>query len=152
MNHLTYYRPDGVVGVGFEITHSAKKMHSIAWPDRCAERMLDDELARKKIRVDGKPEVVPKAPDTPLHEMLSTPETTDESQEDAEVSEDDKSVSEEPEADEPVSEAQAIRDYLTANPEATNKTVVEALAVDGIEISSSQVTRQRKNLKEDGVL
>lgn len=47
-------------------------------------------------------------------------------------------------ADEPVSEAQAIRDYLAENPNAANKDVVAALAERGIEISSSQVTRQRK--------
>src|SRR6056297_2761613 len=87
MSHLTYYRPDGVVGVGFEITHSAKLMHSIAWPDRCAERMLDDELVRKQIWVVGPAEQT----DAPL---VSPSEAAEES----EASEDPAApdISEEP--------------------------------------------------------
>lgn len=46
--------------------------------------------------------------------------------------------------EEPVNEAQAIRDYLAEHPEAANKDVIAALAERGIEIASSQVTRQRK--------
>lgn len=199
MSHLTYFRPDGVVGVGFEITHCAKKMHSVAWPDRCAERMTDDEAERLRIRIEGKEGPVPKQPNTTLREMLNpsvdsvvpggriqakadakSQEILDDDDDlgvgDEESSEDDAdlpdteleldSPSEADQSDhepdqsdqqadhdpEPVSEAQAIRDYLTVNPNATNKAVVEALAEKGIEISSSQVTRQRKNLKDDGVL
>jgi hypothetical protein len=49
--HNTYVRADGVVGVGFEIDFSQRKQHSIAWPDRIAERMLDDELKEHMIEV-----------------------------------------------------------------------------------------------------
>jgi len=177
MSHLTYYRPDGVIGVGFEITHSAKTMHSIAWPDRCSERMLDDELTRKQIRVAGPaeqtdaPVVAPPAasegPD--VAEGVNSAGTSPEVKLAPEVEDDyvGSDMQESEEADEsfwnselegsslevePISEAQAIRDYLTEHPKVANKTVVKALAVRGIEISSSQVTRQRKNLKEDGVI
>ena len=174
MRHLTYYRSDGVVGVGFEITHSAKLMHSIAWPDRCAERMLDDELLRKKIRVAGPADEAVVSPpassaEPDVSEGVNSASTSPEVKLASEVEDDyvgsDRQESEEPDESfwdseldesslevEPVSEAQAIRDYLTEHPEAVNKAVVEALAARGIEISSSQVTRQRKNLKEDGVI
>lgn len=61
-----------------------------------------------------------------------------------ESTEENESVEAETTAEEPVSEAQAIRDYLAEHPEAANKDVIAALAERGIEIASSQVTRQRK--------
>ena len=118
-------------------------MHSIAWPDRCAERMLDDELLRKQIRMAGPAEQT--VEDDYVGSDMQESEEPDESFWNSELDESSLEV-------EPISEAQAIRDYLTEHPEAANKAVVEALAARGIEISSSQVTRQRKNLKEDGVI
>lgn len=49
------------------------------------------------------------------------------------------------EADAPVvSEAQAIRDYLAEHPDASNKAVVAALKANGIEVSSGQVSREKR--------
>ncbi|MGV3485955.1 MAG: hypothetical protein ACO1RT_16180 [Planctomycetaceae bacterium] len=45
------------------------------------------------------------------------------------------------------SEAEQIREYLTANPDESNSAVIEELAVRGIKITSSQVSRQRSKLK-----
>lgn len=45
---------------------------------------------------------------------------------------------------EPVSEAEAIRRFLQSSPESSNKEVVAALKERGIEVSSSQVSRERR--------
>jgi len=46
----------------------------------------------------------------------------------------------------PVSEAESIRQYLKANPDAENTEVIDALGEQGIEVNSSQVNRARKQL------
>ena len=47
---------------------------------------------------------------------------------------------------EPVSEAESIRNYLRENPSASNAKVVEDLAYQGIQVTSSQVTKGRKQV------
>lgn len=46
-------------------------------------------------------------------------------------------------------EAANIRAYLTAYPEATNQEVIAALHKFGLEVSSSQVSTQRKKIEKD---
>lgn len=45
---------------------------------------------------------------------------------------------------EPVSEAEAIRQQLAETPNVSNKEVIDALAAKGVEVNSSQVSRERK--------
>ena len=48
----------------------------------------------------------------------------------------------------PKTDADHIRDYLTANPNAENKEVIAALKEQGVNVSSSQVSRAKKQLLE----
>lgn len=195
--HLTYRRPDGVLGVGFFIPWAGKFTHSVSWPDLPAERYTEDRLERMGVKVvkmwidesfsgsesdetqqEAEGETSSEASEqtvTPDADVVA-PDVTDpgsESQSEATgnssegdqaglanpspgtdeseaTSDESQDGSEQPEADEvseeaQVSEAQAIRDYLASNPDASNKEVVAALKGQGIEITSSQVTRQRKS-------
>lgn len=47
------------------------------------------------------------------------------------------------------SEAESIREYITANPEASNAQVIEHLATVSVEVTSSQVAYQRKKLGKE---
>ena len=47
---------------------------------------------------------------------------------------------------EPKSESELIADYIANNPEASNKDVVAALKAEGVEVNSSQVTKERAKL------
>lgn len=134
-NHNTYTRSDAVVGVGFEIEHAGKRMHSIAWPDKPAERMMDDEMERKNVVCKQAKILNPntKQGDVEL-ESIETEETATD-----EVTTLDESPS-------PKSEAETIREYLAEHPDADNATVIEALGAMKIEVNASQVSRQRKNL------
>ena len=162
-----YNRADGVIGLGFEITWSGKKMHSIAWPDVPAERMTEEEMARKNCVCEPL-EVDDDSEDAPNPEAIGTlksqvaflekqnAELAEEvariKQEGAELSEQSNSNQESADkdvdvsADPPVSEAQSIRDYLTDNPDAENSEVIAALAKKEISVTSAQVSRQRKKL------
>lgn len=125
MGHFTYKRADGVQGVGFKIEYSGVVQHSVAWPDRPAERYKDDELARHHIvTFKGK---------SPVDEDRESSETSGE--------DDGAPVA-------PMTEAEAIRMYLTDNPDAANAEVIETLAHQGFAVTSSQVSRQRKKLKQ----
>jgi len=102
--------------------------------------MLDDELLRKQIRMAGPAEQT--VEDDYVGSDMQESEEPDESFWNSELDESSLEV-------EPISEAQAIRDYLAQHPEARNVDVVKALAEQGIKISSSQVSRQKKNLAEN---
>lgn len=166
-----FRRADGVDGAGYQIHHAGKPQISIAWADRPAERFTEDELARLKIRrmktaetnSDGKPaETVtkktvdelydekPAVSDQPVDDL---PTTAGESQENVETTGVPEQTTGAPEdetteapATEPVSEAEAIRQYLAEHPNAGNKDVVAALAEQGIEVGSSQVSREKRKL------
>jgi hypothetical protein len=59
----------------------------------------------------------------------------------------EETIEPEPASEVPVkSEAESIRDYLAANPGIPNAKVVENLAADGVKVTSSQVSRERKKL------
>ena len=140
-----YQRANGVIGYGFEILHCSRPMHSISWPDELGERMTQDELDRKGVKVqtvalesaesvedDGEDWKSAYLALKKMHAELKAKCEADETPSKDEVS--------------PVSEAESIRNYLTENPKASNKEVVEALGLLGIEINSSQVSTQRKRL------
>lgn len=196
-----YTRKDGTVGVGFEIEFSGVVMHSVAWPDRPADRMtpyemqrlhcqcsthldddkksdddeeisghaikiidrleesnqslrenldqaISDNLAltdevgelKQKIQLDPSKEPNGETVDEPVAESLQETDSP-KSDDAADAEESEKSA-------EPVSEAESIRQYLSEHPDADNKTVIDALAELKIKVSGSQVSRQRKNLKE----
>lgn len=120
-----FRRSDGVLGVGFEIEFGGLPQLSIAWPDGPATRHTLTEAQRLKIEISDLPE-----DDHANSEPTSPPEPNAP----ASPAED-------------LSEADAIRTYLAENPQATNKSVVAALKKHGIEITSSQVSRYRSELK-----
>lgn len=159
----TYRRIDGVIGVGFVIDFAGKAQHSIAWPDRPAERMMSDELETWGIKTgqvgltqDGCPEPCCE----PEQERPAVNDSVEDvSQEEpavAEASADAIADSEsEQEQEQPAfvfdadgTEAGNIRSYLTAFPEATNQEVIRELNSHGMEVSSSQVSYQRNRLAE----
>lgn len=149
--HITYNRPDAVVGVGFQIEHGGRSQHSVAWPDRPAQRFTSDELERLGISCDLEAEDPPQAVEGDAGEQQGKPvDPADLPQPaaDTDPPEDPTETDEEPDQQdaEPVTEAEAIRKKLEETPKATNKEIVEALAADGIKVSSSQVSRQKKNL------
>lgn len=83
-------------------------------------------------------------------ELVDESSGTDETATDADEADNDATETPagevtEHEADAPVvSEAQAIRDYLAEHPDASNKAVVAALKANGIEVSSGQVSREKR--------
>jgi hypothetical protein len=153
MSHNTYRKADGTVGVGFMIQRSGRMMHSIAWPNDVAERMMPDEMERKHITCKW-PESeseTPEAESEPEEPEIADPVESAEVKTEVNVDANIQSESSEQESEteeKPKSEAEQIREYLTANPDADNKTVIEELAKAGTDITSSQVTRQRKNLSK----
>lgn len=147
-----YSRPDGVVGVGFEIQWAGKPQHSVSWPDRPSFRYTDQGLERAGISVEYGEGLAPvtEPAEASEPEAVATPEPTPVVTEPTpvvtETAEEATAEAEEATAETETSEAQSIRDYLAANPEAANKDVITALAEQGIQIQSSQVTRERKKL------
>lgn len=139
--HRTFRRRDGVLGVGFVMMFAGVEQASIAWPDRQAERFIVDDMDRNGINeVGGKthedlgkevmPDVDPSKPTSEDGPAVSPP-----------------LVLPNPFA-EPISEAQAIRNYLAEHGTgATNKAIVEALKAQGVNVSSSQVTREKADFK-----
>lgn len=138
-NCNVYRRPDGVVGCGFVIEFAGKPQHSVSWPDRVSFRYTEEGLERAGIACSspcGEPVSEPVA-------AIVAPEPAAESNPEPPASDAAEDVTQEVDA---ASEAGAIREYLAANPEATNKQVIAALAEQGVQIQSSQVTREKKKL------
>ena len=140
--HLTYMRPDGAIGVGYFIPWAGRYVHSVAWPDLPAERYSVERLERMRVQVLGI-ETVGK--DQPEDQPETTPGVT--AKPDLPTTDDEsgeKLTNNRLKSDQSVSEAQAIRDFLDTQPEATNKEVIAALNERGIEVSSGQVSRERR--------
>jgi hypothetical protein len=152
MTHNTYKKSDGTIGVGFFIERSGRKMHSIAWPNEIAERMMPDELERKGVICDwpttddnsvddeGNPIAID------FEERIENRKENDPEFKEALEKED---ADEEESSGKPKSEAQHIRDYLSEHPDAGNAEVIDALDKQGVQVIASQVGRQRSNLKKD---
>lgn len=156
-----YHRPDAVDGVGYVIDHAGRQQHSVSWPDRPAERFKTDELRDHGITVDAATatclprcsddDAVPKPavtnqdgkPAVTVDRKTIEPAPTEP---DAAVTTDEED-SDGPDLDASESEAENIRRYLRAYPDAENGQVIDALDKAGIEIQSSQVNRQRKKLQ-----
>lgn len=170
----SYTRADGRVGVGFMIEFSGRQQHSVAWSDGPAQRFMPDELKEHHIAVEPLPlsgsgraaetfteseasELCPAVnvnvdPFPPAGGSAETEnsETSSETESDGSQAETDKaeeSPSENPGYFNPdATEAANIRSYLHAHPDATNQEVIAAMHSHGVEISSSQVTTQRKRM------
>lgn len=132
----TYHRPDGVVGCGFFGEFGGLWQHSIAWPDQAAARLRTEDLEDRKIEVKpiesaAKPKVdtAPKPTPDPVTTTAEPP------------------ADESTEFDLTASEAANIRIAIGAYPEMSNKEIIGILNTSGIDVSSSQVTRERKSLK-----
>lgn len=82
----------------------------------------------------------------PTSEVVEDEEPAEQVDEPAAAVDEVEEVEQEPEAEK--SEAEHIREYLTANPDSANKDVIKALKKIGVEISSSQVSAARKQLAE----
>lgn len=72
-------------------------------------------------------------------ELADASDATDEAEGDSTESEGEDTTE-----DAPVSEAQAIRDYLAEHPNAPNKVVVAALKKKGFDVTSGQVSREKR--------
>lgn len=126
-----YDRPDGIAGVGHCIDFAGRLQHSVSWPDKIAERYMDDELVEKSIQVKRLQDDQDDDEDA-----INDPAAS------AKVKVDSETFVHDPDA----TEAANIRGYLIANPEASNQDVIAALHELKTEVSSSQVTAQRKRL------
>ena len=139
-----YMTVHGLAGYGYLIEHAGKLMHSIAWPDKPGERMMEDELAEHGIRFE------------PLEPTDATEAEADTEIKAVESTEEPKAVTEETPATEPDpfnfdasdTEANNIRNYIASNPTASNQEVIAALNGFGMEVSAGQVAYNRKRLVE----
>lgn len=107
------------------------------------------DFNRHQPSVDGKaetPEVVKDEQAEPAPEPSEAPVPEDPDIPDTETITDEELA--EPAIGPEKSEAEMIRDYLTENPSTTNKEVVAAFAEAGVEITSSQVSAAKRQLKE----
>jgi hypothetical protein len=152
-----YQRPDGVVGCGFYGEFGGLWQHSIAWPDQSATRMRFEDLEERQI--DVKQVAVVGIGDRDLIDMANAPargyETKSQKPVEAEV---EATIVESAPVDPPApedaapfdpstSEAENIRRAIALDPDATNKDIISLLNSHGIDVSSSQVTRERRAIK-----
>lgn len=114
-NLLKYKRYDNVEGVGYAIRQNGDKVYAIAWADGQVNRYDPDYVARAGIAVEGEPAEPSAEPAEPSAEAGDLP-----------------------------SEETLIRDYLEANPDATNAQVIAALKAEGVTVQSGQVSAVRK--------
>jgi hypothetical protein len=145
----TYHRPDGVVGCGFYGEFGGLWQHSIAWPDQSAARMRHEDLEERKIEVKDLAVL-------PFSERGSIERVNVNKNGDSMIVEDiyvgPPVLAEPPAPEDPVpfdpsiSEAENIRTALAMMPGETNKGIIEVLNRHGVNVSSSQVTRERKSL------
>jgi hypothetical protein len=145
----TYHRPDGVVGCGFYGEFGGLWQHSIAWPDQSAARMRHEDLEERKIEVKDLAVL-------PFSERGSIERVNVNKNGDSMIVEDiyvgppvlaDPPALEDPAHFDPsISEAENIRTALAMMPGETNKGIIEVLNRHGVNVSSSQVTRERKSL------
>jgi hypothetical protein len=161
MGARRYRDRNGNVGIGFMIEWAGLQMASIAWETKPATRHTLDEFERGMVEDLGE-----------LVECVSDPENVnskayvDGMRKDFErllqenerlkvilgsaptVPEDQPSEAQ-PENSDPQpekSEAQHIRDYLAANPEASNSQAIDHLATIGVNVHGSQIATQRKKI------
>lgn len=115
-----------------------------------AQRFANPSFAfdRHQPSVDGQaetPEVVDEAQVEPEPEAAPEPAPEEPV---AEPEAPDQELAE-PAVEPEKSEAEMIRDYMTENPKAANKDVVAAFAEQGVEITSSQVSAAKRQLKDN---
>jgi len=152
----TYHRPDGVVGCGFYGEFGGLWQHSIAWPDQSAARMRTEDLEDRKIEMKSvavvpvgersmidwasKPadkystEKLPYLGDDPDFKKWFTEAVT-------------RLTTDAAPFDKSASEAENIRRAIAYDPDATNKDIIALLNSHGVDVSSAQVTRERRAMK-----
>jgi hypothetical protein len=151
----TYHRVDGIVGCGFFGDFGGLMQHSIAWPDQPATRMRDEDLEERQIKV--KQVAVVSAGERNAIDWAAKPngEYTVEKLKEAgykvEVSETAPVAPPAPEDAAPfdpsTSEAENIRRAIAMDPDATNRDIIALLNSHGVNVSSPQVTRERRAMK-----
>jgi hypothetical protein len=155
----TYHRPDGVVGCGFYGEFGGLWQHSIAWPDQSATRMRFEDLEERQIEVRDcvacgpcenlQCQLEPVAVDATTAASTSALEDTDlpvNIEVDPFTPPGVENVADSPFSPE-VSEAANIRAALTRDPDMSNRDVIAFLHSHGVEVSTSQVTRERRAMK-----
>jgi hypothetical protein len=141
MPQLNIYTHNGRIGHGYVIEFAGRRQHSIAWSDGPATRHKDDELKDIGIVCKHVSSVAP------AESIKKT--TVAEIEVEAEVSQVESEVEAQNSEfvfDRSRSEAENIRNYLAAHPEAENREVIAALHDLGMDVSSGQVTYQRNRL------
>jgi hypothetical protein len=151
----TYHRPDGVVGCGFYGEFGGLWQHSISWPDQPSARMRTEDLEDRKIDVKSLA-VVPVGD----RDLIDKPGPIDDQTIESIVDVQDGEI-ESVEVMPPVSptvpedasqfgpsasEAENIRRAIAADPDATNRDIITLLNSHGVNVSSSQISRERKAL------
>lgn len=175
---MSFVRSDGVEGFGFEIQHAGKLQYSVAWPDMPSTRHTKEEAERMEMKCieheclseesdfedEGESEQVSR-----LEQLLENSESevsrlTELNVElSARIEQLQLTVEVDPEVEvtagtteevlttegiDSKSEADLIRAEITADPTATNKSIIAKLAEAGVTVSSSQVTRYKNELAE----
>ena len=143
-----YMTVHGLTGYGYLIEHAGKLMHSIAWPNKPGERMMEDELSEHGIRFE------------PLDTTNETEAKSNSEVETAESEKQSEASEEKKAAEDPApftfsaadTEANNIRNYITSNPKASNQEVISGLNAFGMEVSAGQVAYNRKRLFELNLL
>jgi hypothetical protein len=155
----TYHRVDGIVGCGFFGDFGGLMQHSIAWPDQPATRMRDEDLEERQI--DVKQVAVVSAGERNAIDWAAKPnggytvEKLKEAGYEVEVPEAAPEplpvappASEDAAPFDPsTSEAENIRRAIAMDPDATNRDIIALLNSHGVNVSSPQVTRERKAMK-----
>lgn len=161
----TYHRPDGVIGCGFFGEFGGLWQHSISWPDQPAARMRTEDLEDRKI--DVKSLAVASVGDRDLIDMAdrgsgqsytveSVVKVNANKNGDSMIVEDvyvappapvDPPAPEDASPfDSSASEAENIRRAIALDPDATNRDIITLLNSHGVNVSSSQISRERRAL------
>jgi len=169
----SYHRPDGVVGCGFFGEFGGLWQHSIAWPDQPSARMRFEDLEERQIEIknlavfshDGR-DLVRMFAGRDLIDMANAPcgdyrfSKSDVQKVNANKNGDSMIVEDvyvgppvvaDPPApedaapfDPSASEAENIRRAIAADPDATNRDIITLLNSHGVNVSSSQISRERR--------
>lgn len=139
------YQRDGVIGVGYECTRAGMQVHVIAWENGEVDRFRDGSDNMLEVDVEDLPGELSNTVDPPVIKQAKPSESQPSGE--GSQSNGDQQPSWAPTPGD--SEAASIRSYLTLHGlEVENKQVVDALAVHGIAVNSSQVTAAKKTLQK----
>jgi len=165
----TYHRPDGVIGCGFYGEFGGLWQHSISWPDQPSARMRTEDLEDRKIDVKslavvpvGDRDLIDMAGRPPVDNYTTTrprPIEVDTTRADVgggvniienvlvappESPAETSAPEDASPFDSSASEAENIRRAIAADPDATNRDIITLLNSHGVNVSSSQISRERR--------